>query len=141
MTNMKSSLLLLVPVFMYFIYSCNAAHKSDDHSISKVLFNDSSLIQERLKLKKYALCKCLIEKYPRDSFLLKDGSMQGVMETSSYGNHAYELIDSFIQKKSSVIYRSKYKRNLYLMRCIDIYEDPELELLIRSLDDETSVEK
>ena len=139
---MKRSLRLLATVFIYFIYSCNAVRNSNDHSNSKsTLLNDSSLIQERLKLKKYALCKCLIEKYPRDSFLLKDGSMEGYRETGSYGTHAYEAIDSFIQKKSSVSYKSKYKRNLYLMRCLDIYEDPELERLIRSLDDETSVEK
>ena len=138
---MKSSLRLLVLVFVYFISSCNAVHKLNDHSNSKVLLNDSSLMQERLKLKKYALCKCLIEKYPQDSFLLKDGSLPGYRETGSYGNYAYEAIDSFIQKKSSVIYKSKYKRNLYLMRCLDIYEDPELERLIRSFDDEMSVEK
>src|SRR5258705_11949300 len=99
MTNMKSSLRLLATVFIYFI-SCNAARYSNDHSISKsALLNDSLLIRERLKLKKYALCKCLIEKYPRDSFLLKDGSMPGYRETGSYGNHAYKAVDSFIQKK------------------------------------------
>jgi hypothetical protein len=140
---MNSSLRLLATVFIYFICSCNAAHKSKDNSNSKssALLNDSSLMQERLKLKKYALCKCLLDKYPRDSFLLQDGSMPGYRETGSYGNHAYEAIDSFIQKKSSVSYKSKYKRNLYLMRCIDIYEDPQLELLIKGLDDETSVKK
>ena len=129
---MKISLLLLILIFIYIISSCNAAHKSNDNSNSNssALLNDSLLVQERLRLKKYAFCKCLIDKYPRDSFLLGDGSMQGFLETGSYGNHAYEVIDSFIQKKSSVIYKSKNKNNLYVMRCIDIYEDQELELLI-----------
>lgn len=138
---MKIALLLLVPVFIYIMSSCGAAHKSNDHSPSSLSINDSLLIKERLKLKKYALCKCLLDKYPRDSFLLKDGSLEGLLEIGSYGNHAYEAIDSFIQIKSSINYESKYKKNLYLMRCMDIYEDPELELLIRKLDNETGVSK
>lgn len=137
---MKIALLLLIPVFIYIMSSCGATHKSNDHPLS-ISSNDSLLIKERLKLKKYALCKCLLDKYPRDSFLLKDGSLEGLLEIGTYGNHAYEAIDSFIQIKSSVNYESKHKKNLYLMRCMDIYEDPELELLIRKLDSETSVLK
>jgi len=72
---------------------------------------------------------------------MRDGSIQGLMETGSYGNHAYEAIDSFIIKKSSVGYKSKSKKNLFLMTCLDIYEDPQLEALIKSLDTETSVKK
>ena len=106
-----------------------------------VTSSDSLLIKERLKLKKYALCRCLQDKYPADSFLLKDGSIEGLVETGTYGNHAYEAVDSFIKQKSSATYGSKSRKKLYLMRCIDIYEDPELELLIRKLDDETSVSK
>ncbi len=134
-------LLLLLPIYIF--CSCNTVHRSNDHSnsLSALSLNDSLLIKERLKLKKYALCKCLQDKFPRDSFLLKDGSMEGLVETGTYGNHAYEMIDSFIQKKSSIAYGSKSKKKLYLMRCIDIYEDPELEILVRKLDDETSVAK
>lgn len=139
---MKIASLLLVPVFIYIMSSCGAAHKSNNHSSAPPLsLNDSLLIKERRRLKKYALCKCLLDKYPRDSFLLKDGSLEGLLEIGSYGNHAYEAVDSFIQIKSSVNYESKHKKNLYLMRCMDIYEDPELELLIRKLDNETSVSK
>jgi hypothetical protein len=140
---MKILLLLFIPVSIYIISSCSAPHKSKDNSSSASpgSLNDSLLIKERLKLKKYALCKCLINKFSMDSFLLKDGSLEGLMEIGSYGNHAYEVIDSFIQRKSSVNYSSKNKKSLYLMRCLDIYEDPDLELLIRKLDDETSVSK
>lgn len=135
---MKMSSLLFIPAFIYIISSCNTIHKSNAAS---VLSNDSLLIGERLKLKKYALCRCLIDKYPKDSFLLKDGSVEGLFEMGSYGSHAYEAIDSFLQTKLLVNYKSKNKKNLFLMRCIDIYEDQELELLIRKLDDETSVLK
>jgi hypothetical protein len=135
---MKISLLL--PALFYFIISsCNTTHQASNPINSKSSENDSLLTEERLKLRKYAFCKCLMEKYPADSFLLRDGSLQGYIETGSYGSHAYEVIDSFIQKKSSVSYKSKYSRSLYLMRCLDIYEDKELELLINNLDDETGV--
>lgn len=140
---MRINLLLFIPVIIYIFSTCGATHTSKDNSssTSSGSLNDSLLIKERLKLKKYAFCRCLINKYPLDSFLLKDGSLEGLMEIGSYGNHAYEVIDSFIQRKSSVNYSSKNKKNLYLMRCVDIYEDPELELLIRTLDNETSVLK
>ena len=136
---MKLYLLLLVTLFHYIISSCNAAHEVGHPVNSKLSQDDSLLTAERLKLRKYAFCKCLIDKYPADSFLLRDGSIQGYVETGSYGNHAYEAIDRFIQKKSSVAYKSKNSKSLYLMRCLDIYEDKELEGLIRSLDGETGV--
>jgi hypothetical protein len=140
---MRINLLLFIPVIIYIFSSCGATHKSKDNSSSASpgSLNDSLLIKERLKLKKYAFCRCLINKYPLDSFLLKDGSLEGFLQTSSYGNHAYGAIDSFVQKKSSVNYSSKNKKNLYLMRCMDIYEDQELELLIGKLDHETSILK
>jgi hypothetical protein len=140
---MRISWPLFTALFIYVISSCNPSHQSKDnaHSLFNSLPVDSLLAGERLKLKKYALCKCLIDKYPQDSFLLRDGSMRGLVETGSYGNQAYETIDSFIQKKSLVTYQSKSKKKLYLMRCIDIYEDPELEMLIKKLDNESSVGK
>lgn len=138
---MKICLQLFFLAFIYIIFSCNTSHTSNEKLSGAPLtsLRDSLLIKERLKLKKYALCKCLLTKYPNDSFLLRDGSLEGFLETSSYGNHAYEAIDSFVQAKSSARYESKYKKNLYVMQCMDIYEDPELESLVRKFDTQASV--
>ena len=143
MITMRIPWPLFIVLFIYIISSCNSLHQSkvDSNLPSSTLAGDSLLTAERHKLKKYALCKCLIDKYPQDSFLLRDGSIRGLVETGTYGNGAYETIDSFIQKKSMVTYQSKSKKNLYLLKCIDIYEDPELDKLIKNLDNESSAGK
>lgn len=97
-------------------------------------FRDTSIIKERSNLKKYALCKCLEYKFQNDSIIQKDGSLEGYLERGSYGNNAYDLIDSFVIKATKISYASKYKKKLALMRCIDIYDSKELDSLINSLD-------
>jgi hypothetical protein len=93
-----------------------------------------SLVKERAILKKYALCKCLIFRYPQDSFLRKDGALTGYEEIGSYGNKAYDAVDSLVAKWCRKKYSSKYKRNLYLMQCIDLYDSPELDSMVVAQD-------
>jgi len=80
----------------------------------------TSILKERSILKKYAFCRCLISRYPQDSFLRKDGALTGYEEIGSYGNGAYEAVDSFVIKWCQAKYSSKYRRNLYMMQCIDL---------------------
>jgi len=101
--------------------------------------NDSLLFKEREKLKNYALCKCLLIFYSKDSTLINDGSLEGYIETSSYGNIAYEKVDSFLQKNATIHYDSKFKKKLFIMRCADIYNSKGLDSLINALDDYNSL--
>jgi len=96
--------------------------------------NDTSLLKERAILKKYAFCRCLISRYPQDSFLRKDGALSGYEEIGSYGNKAYAEVDSFVTQCCRTKYSSKYKRNLYLMQCIDLYDSPALDSLVTAQD-------
>jgi hypothetical protein len=98
------------------------------------LVEDSTLHKERAILKKYAFCRCLISRYPQDSFLRKDGALTGYEEIGSYGNRAYDQVDSLVVKWCRTKYSSKYKRNLYLMQCIDLYDSPELDSLVATQD-------
>jgi hypothetical protein len=91
---------------------------------------DTTIQRERAILKKYAFCRCLISRYPQDSFLRRDGALAGYEEIGSYGNRAYEEVDSLVAKWCRKKYSSKYKRNLYLMQCIDLYDSPELDSLV-----------
>lgn len=121
--------LSLVLVAFLFI-SCRATYTNDE----KLDKNDSLIVSQRSILKNYALCKCLLLEYPSDSILRNDGSLNGYIEMGAYGKRAYDLIDSFIKDKSFIKYRSKHKSNLYLMRCLDIYNSKTLDSLIRNLD-------
>jgi len=98
------------------------------------LVEDTTLNKERAILKKYAFCRCLISRYPKDSFLRKDGALTGYEEIGSYGNRAYDQVDSLVVKWCRTKYSSKYKRNLYLMQCIDLYDSPELDSLVATQD-------
>jgi hypothetical protein len=114
----------------------NRAKSVEKHSQSPVMFvaDDTSIQNERAILKKYAFCRCLISRYPQDSFLRKDGALTGYEEIGSYGNRAYDQVDSLVAKWCQTKYSSKYKRNLYLMQCIDLYDSPELDSLIARQD-------
>jgi len=100
-----------------------------------VILEDSVLKKERLGLKNYGFCKCLVLKNPKDSFFKNEGSLAGYIEIGSYSNDAYQMVDSFIYKKSQIKYRSKYKSPLYLMQCLDIYNSAEFDSVINKLDD------
>jgi hypothetical protein len=114
----------------------NGARSVEKYRQSPVKFvaEDTSIQKERAILKKYAFCRCLISRYPQDSFLRKDGALTGYEEIGSYGNRAYDQVDSFVAKWCRTKYNSKYKRNLYLMQCIDLYDSPELDSLVASQD-------
>jgi len=114
----------------------NQAILVEKYAESPVIYlgKDTSLLKERATLKKYAFCRCLVSRYPQDSFLRKDGALSGYEEISSYGNKAYDDVDSFVAKWCRTKYSSKYKRNLYLMQCIDLYDSPALDSLVASED-------
>jgi len=95
---------------------------------------DTFLLKQRAILKKYTFCKCLIYRYPQDTFLRKDGALAGYDEIGSYGNKAYDAVDSLIFKWCRTKYSSKYKSNLYLMQCIDLYDSPALDSVVKAQD-------
>jgi hypothetical protein len=130
---MSSKLFILGLFSVIIMFACNSSRtaKQGKGSIKQ---KDSLLFAERANLKKYALCKCLIEKYPTDTLLRLDGSLMGYIEIGSYGNNSYDVVDSFIAAKTVIHYSSKDKRSLYLMQCIDIYNSVELDSLVKELD-------
>lgn len=119
------------------LFSCISNKTSNSFSV-KSSNRDTFVNKQRLLLRNYALCKCLLEKFPHDSSLVNDGTLEGYIELSEYGNLAYEAIDSFVKKATLTKYPSKYKKNLYIMKCADIYNSNELDSLIRRLDSEMS---
>ena len=59
---------------------------------------DSNVLKERVMLKNYAFCRCLIQQAPNDSLFRHDGSLSGYLEIGWYNENAYTEIDSFISK-------------------------------------------
>lgn len=134
--------IILLIILVFLIQASCKPGKSlnqNSNSLSSKSSDDSLANIERSKLKKYAFCKCLLARYPNDSLLLKDGSIEGFLQTGSYGNHTYELIDSFVNAELKINYKSKYKKSLSIMQCLDIYENKKLDILIKSLDNENSL--
>ena len=86
----SSMRIFIVPIFLFVVVHFSACDfKKPTEPSPAISYNvnpDSSLIQERIKLKKYAFCKCMLNYYNKDSFLINDGSYQGYIETGSYGN-------------------------------------------------------
>ena len=121
----------------FLFISCVSNKVAVNPSQGREINKDSIITTQRLLLKNYALCKCLLNKFPQDS-LQNDGTLEGYLELGQYGNLAYETVDSFVKNEASQKYASKYKKNLYIMRCIDIYNSKSLDSLIRSLDTEMS---
>lgn len=123
-------------LIIFYTVSCHTANKINHNSnpVAIIHSDDSLIMKERANLKKYALCKCLLNNYPDDSVLIYDGSMEGFFEMGAYGNHAYELVDSLIKKRCRIKYISKHQKKLFIMRCIDIYDSKELDSLVKSLD-------
>lgn len=91
----------------------------------------NSISSERVQLKKYAICKCLLQKFNSDTMLRNDGSIDGYVETSSYSNLAYKIVDSFLTVYESSKYESKNQKNLYLMQCIDLMNNAKLDSVIK----------
>ncbi|HMH24514.1 MAG TPA: hypothetical protein VK563_22190 [Puia sp.] len=85
-------------------------------------------------LKNYALCKCLLCRYPEDPALRNDGTLEAYIEIGSYQSSAYERIDSFIVRMTLASYSSKYKNNLYYMQFLNIYNSLELDSLVKAFD-------
>ena len=102
--------------------------------------SDSVLLVQRALLKNYAFCKCLIEKFPKDSSLVKDGTLFAYLELGSYSNKAYDKVDSFVYLVPMRKYFSKTHSRLDLMKCIDMYNSSELDSFIKTLDHYISVE-
>jgi len=141
MAIMKYSTIWL---FVIVYWSCSNSRLSErnyaipternENSLTMVVEKETSIPKERAILRKYAFCRCLISRYPQDSFLRKDGALTGYEEIGSYGNKAYDAVNSFVEKWCRTKYNSKYKRNLYLMQCIDLYDSPELDSLVAAQD-------
>jgi hypothetical protein len=129
-------LYILYGLTCFLLISC-FSNKNGSQSRGKNIHEDSLITTQRLLLKNYALYKCLLDKFPQDS-LLNDGTLEGYLELGQYGNPAYETIDSFVKNEASQKYASKYKKTLYIMRCIDIYNSKSLDSLIKTLDNEMS---
>jgi hypothetical protein len=125
-----SSCVLLI----FAVFSCKDSKITEKKNVTYPPQGDSALLNERAILKKHAFCKCLITNFPTDTSLINDGTLMGYIETGSYGNKAYDIIDSFISKKSLVKYNSKHHHDLYLMKCIDIYNCIGLDSVVQTLD-------
>jgi hypothetical protein len=104
--------------------------------------NETTIENERLQLRNYALCKCLKYCLPNgDSLMIKDGSVAGYFEKGVYSIDVYSKIDSVTKITALKHYPSKSGKNLGLMKCIDFYNSKELIDLVRSLDSELDESK
>jgi len=130
----------LIGILIFFI-SCTSGKSIQNRAKISLTESDSVLVKQRLILKKYAFCKCLTKKYSADSTLLNDGSLAGYLEIGSYGNRAYEAVDSFVLKTTVVEYSSKYKRKLYLMQCLDLLMSKELDSLVKKFDNNLNLDE
>ena len=128
-------LILFRPVLVSLLISCRVGKSTSVQNKTK---KESPIAEERKRLKEYAFCRCLANSYPRDTFLLKDGTIEGYMEMGSYGNRAYDVIDSFINLKCKMVYASKFGKKLNLMKCLDIYNNKDLDSIVNSLDEYNS---
>jgi hypothetical protein len=90
--------------------------------------------RERLKLKNYAFCTCLINNYPKDSVLAKDGTATGYFELSAYNIEVFDSVNNYSKTFTKQNYRSKYNRPLVMMKCIDFYNSKELNDYISKFD-------
>lgn len=96
------------------------------------------IYKERIKLKNMAFCTCLYKSLPEaDSILIKDGSGAAYVELGAYGIDAYIKVNDYAETYSAQTqYHSKYNKTLSVMKCLDFYNSPELDSLVRSLDAE-----
>ncbi len=126
-----SASLLIVLIFV----SCSDSRKVSRQSNPFYKNSeDSAIVAQRTLLKNYAFCKCLDKSHPADSALKSDGSIDGYLELGTYSNRAYEIVNSYIEKVMLLPYRSKDRHSLGTMRCLDMYNNPELDSLIKTLD-------
>jgi len=117
---------LLLILFVTSFVGCDAQSKTGQ--------NRKAVDIERLRLKNYAFCMCLNRTYPKIDSITNDGSPAGYFELSAYGIPAFEVIDSLAVAYSRKPYKSKYNRNLGMMKCLDFYNSKELESAIVELD-------
>lgn len=117
---------LLFILFVTSFIGCDAQSKTDQ--------NQKAISNERLRLKNYAFCMCLNRTYPKIDSITNDGSPAGYFELSAYGIPAFEVLDSLALVYSKKSYKSKYNRNLGMMKCLDFYNSKELESTIVELD-------
>lgn len=93
---------------------------------------DSITIENRLRLRDYAFCKCLWytaqenTKIKEDSLLftkyfIEDGSTSAYFLASRYSLDTYEAIDSIAEIYSRKIYKSHEGETLGIMKCLDFY--------------------
>jgi hypothetical protein len=113
---------------------CVAQNKSIQRHSMAASRSDSAVLQERMMLKNYAFCRCMLQQAPTDSLLLHDGSLSGYVEIGSYNDSAYTTIDSFVSKQKFETFRSKNKASLSLMKCLDLYNSKRLTNLILTCD-------
>ena len=92
------------------------------------------LEEERLKLRNFAFCQCVLQLHKENTLLINDGSSAGYFEKGAYSMEAYETIDCLSALFSNYVYLSKEGHTLELMKCLDFYNSKELEWIIKSFD-------
>jgi hypothetical protein len=132
--GMKRHLLVNCLLLVLIANSCKNSKSLVKSGSSFSTEKDSLISKQRALLKKYALCKCLMQDFPKDSTLINDGSLMAYIELGSYSNKAYDTVDVFVSKGFIGKYVSKQNSKLYLMKCIDMYNSAELNELVRNLD-------
>jgi hypothetical protein len=95
-----------------------------------------TLRRERHNLKNAAFCSCLRHALPEGNDLLaEDGSLAGYMETGAHDLDAFAEVDRAAATAAKESYSSKHGRPLAIMKCLSFYNSPELDSLVRSLDE------
>jgi hypothetical protein len=120
---------------------CIGQNNSQQHPSRAIVRNDSAVLKERVMLKNYAFCLCLIQQSPNDSLLRHDGSLSAYQELGSYSEKAYVAIDSFVARHKFEKYRSINGAPLSLMKCLDLYNSKTLRNLILACDKYMHVNK
>jgi hypothetical protein len=120
--------------------SCAAGETSASRSEKQ---SDPKTIKvERQRLKNAAFCSCLRHtRKPGDTSLAEDGSLAAYMEIGAHDLEAFEAVDRAAAVYAKKDYPSKHGRTLAVMKCLDFYNSPQLEELVRSLDDRLIVKE
>ena len=93
---------------------------------------------DKMKFKNMALCICLHQANPDPDFWKNEGSASGYLETGGFGLQDVEAADRLAKVFLDKEYPSCCGSKLFLMKCLDFYNSPELDSLYHPIELDTT---
>lgn len=125
---------------LYFSTNCATIRSGNGNQESK----DNRLRNEKRQwLKDYALCSCLYQGFPHDSFQKKDISLAAYAEISEYQPSTFAFLDSITREIVLHIRPSQLSdhqgKKAITLHCIQFYKSLRLDSIVRSFDTDLEI--